>query len=86
MEDNRQHTFEFRARVVMEALREERTIEEIAEYFAIQPEQVKTWKLQAVDALSAVLHGLLVLSRGAEEPRGDHARMEWRDLHAFVSG
>lgn len=85
MED-KLHTFEFRARVVTEALRGDRTIEEIADYFSIQPDQVKSWKLQAVDALSAMLHIFLAFSNGVDEQRGEPGVTSRCGLHAFVSG
>ncbi len=40
-------TDQFKAKVVLEALRGDRTIQEIAESHQLHPNQVSTWKRQA---------------------------------------
>lgn len=50
----RRFTSEFKARVALEALRGDKTIQEIAARHEVHPHQVSTWKRQAVDGLSAV--------------------------------
>jgi transposase len=44
----------FKAKVVLEALRERRTIEEIARQYEVHPNQITQWKKQATDQLSQV--------------------------------
>ena len=47
----------FKAKVALEALRDDRTIPEIAAKHMVHPNQVSTWKKQAVDGLSGVFSG-----------------------------
>ena len=47
----RRFTAEFKARVAMEALREDRTIQEIAAKHQVHPSRVSGWKRQAQDGL-----------------------------------
>jgi transposase len=41
----------FKAKVVLEALREEMTIQEIANKYAVHPNQISLWKKQAIESL-----------------------------------
>jgi transposase len=70
-------TGEFKARVALEALRGDKTIQEIATRHKVHPNQVSTWKRQAMDGLGAVF------SNGAERASRDH-ETEVRDLHAKI--
>ncbi len=63
------------AKVALEALRGDRTIQEIAAKHKVHPNQVSTWKRQAMDGLGAVF------SNGADKARVDHEE-EIHDLHA----
>ncbi len=73
----RRFTAEFKARVALEALRGDRTIQEIAAKHKVHPNQVSTWKRQAIDGLGEVF------SNGAERARIDH-NGEIHDLHAKI--
>lgn len=77
MTTRRRFTAEFKARVALEALRGDKTVQEIAAHHKVHPNQVSTWKRQAVDGLSAVF------SNGADHERGDR-EVEIRDLHAKI--
>ncbi len=77
MTTRRRFTAEFKARVALEALRGDKTIQEIAAKHKVHPNQVSTWKRQAVDGLSAVF------SNGVDRARRDHGS-EVRDLHAKI--
>lgn len=80
-EDN--HNLELKYRVALEALRGEKTEQEIADRYDIDPEQVAAWKHQAIDAICTTFHGLLAFaSEGDSDPVGQDPRT----LHAFVSG
>ncbi len=50
----RRHSAEFKVRVALEALRERRTVNEIAAD-GVHPTQVSAWKRQVLEALPAVL-------------------------------
>ena len=50
----RRFTAEFKARVAMEALRGDRTIQEIAAKHQVHPSRVSGWKRQAQDGLKEV--------------------------------
>jgi transposase-like protein len=51
----RQHSGEFKAKVVLEALRGERTINEIAADCGVHPLQITQWKKVALEALPQLL-------------------------------
>ncbi len=77
MNKRRRFTADFKARVALDALRGDRTIQEIAGRHKVHPNQVSTWKRQAMDGLGAVF------SNGAERAGRDH-ETEVRDLHAKI--
>ncbi len=49
MTTRRRFTADFKAKVALEALRGDRTIQEIAARHKVHPNQVSTWKRQAMD-------------------------------------
>ncbi len=69
MTTRRRFTADFKARVALEALRGDRTIQEIAAKHKVHPNQVSTWKRQAMDGLGAVF------SNGADKARIDLREM-----------
>ena len=77
MTTRRKFTADFKAKVALEALRGDRTIQEIAFRHKVHPNQVSTWKRQAMDGLGTVF------SNGAEHARQDH-ETEVHDLHAKI--
>jgi transposase len=77
MGTRRRFTNEFKARVALEALRGDKTVQEIAARHQVHPNQVSTWKRQAVDGLAAVF------SNGADPEERDR-EAEIRDLHAKI--
>ena len=74
MATRRRYTGEFKAKVSLEALRGNKTIQETAARHKVHPNQVSAWKQRAVEGLREVF------SKGAERSRGDH-EAEVRDLH-----
>ncbi len=77
MTTRRRFTADFKAKVALEALRGDRTIQEIASRHKVHPNQVSTWKRQAVEGLGAVF------SEGAGKAGSDH-EVEVHDLHAKI--
>ncbi len=77
MTARRHFTADFKAKVALEALRGDKTIQEIAGRHKVHPNQVSTWKRQAMDGLGAVF------SNGADKGRMDHDD-EVHDLHAKI--
>ncbi len=77
MTTRRRFTAAFKARVALDALRGDKTIQEIATRHKVHPNQVSSWKRQAMDGLGAVF------SNGPDKARMDHDD-EVRDLHAKI--
>ena len=77
MVGRRRFTADFKARVALEALRGDKTVQEIAAKHKVHPNQVSTWKRQAIDGLGAVF------SNGADRAGRDHDA-EVHDLHAKI--
>ena len=77
MTTRRRFTADFKARVALEALRGDRTVQEIAAKHKVHPNQVSTWKRQAIDGLGEVF------SNGADRARSDH-EAEVKELHAKI--
>ena len=77
MTTRRRFTADFKAKVALEALRGDKTIQEIAARHKVHPNQVSAWKRQAVDGLGSVF------SNGADKARMDHDS-EVHDLHAKI--
>jgi transposase len=50
----RKFTGDFKARVALEALRGDRTIQEIASKHKLHPNQISSWKRQAIEGLGQV--------------------------------
>ena len=77
MTKRRRFNDDFKAKVALEALRGDRTIQEIASRHKVHPNQVSTWKRLAMDGLGAVF------SNGSDKSRIDHED-EVHDLHAKI--
>ena len=77
MTKRRRFTANFKATVALEALRGDRPIQEIAARHKVHPNQVSTWKRQALDGLGAIF------SNGADKAGADH-EAEVHDLHAKI--
>ena len=73
----RRFTADFKKRVALEALRGDRTVQAIAAKHEVHPNQVGTWKRQAVEGLDEVF------ARGGSPGPSEH-EATIRDLHAKV--
>ncbi len=77
MTTRRRFAADFKAQVALEALRGDKTVQEIAARHKVHPNQVSTWKRRAIDGLGEVF------SNGAGRAGRDH-EAEVRDLHAKI--
>jgi putative transposase len=50
----RRHSAEFKARVALEAIKGQRTVNEIAAQYAVHPSQIAAWKREALTRLPEV--------------------------------
>ena len=77
MTKRRRFSGELKAKVALEALRGDRTLQEIASKHQVHPNQVSTWKPQAMEGFGEMF------SNGVERRRRDH-ESEVRELHAKI--
>jgi len=62
----RRHSSEFKAKVALEALKGQKTLNELASEFSVHPMQISQWKRQAQEGLIGVF----------EHPTSRHAQVE----------
>tara|TARA_B100001063_G_scaffold190727_1_gene181601 strand:- start:226 stop:531 length:306 start_codon:yes stop_codon:yes gene_type:complete len=77
MSKRRVFSAEFKAKVAMEALREELTLSELASKYNIHPNQISQWKRQATDNM------VEVFSSKRTKQASDQSQ-ELKDLHAKI--
>ena len=77
MTTRRPFTADLKARAALEALRGDQTIQEIAARYKLHPNQVSTWKRQAIDGSGAIF------SNGGDKVGVDH-ESEIHGLHAKI--
>ena len=77
MRRRRRFSGDLKAKVALEALRGDRTLQEIASKHQVHPNQVSTWKRQAIEGLGEVF------SNGVDRRRRDH-ESEVHELHAKI--
>ena len=77
MAKRRRFMGDFKAKVALEALCSERPLRDTAAKYGVHPNQVSTWRRQAVDGLCGVF------SDKAEKTKWDHEAAV-RDLHAKI--
>ena len=68
----RRHSAEFKAKVVLAALREDKTQNQLAGEFEVRPLQIAHWKRQAVEALPGIF------GARAERSAAEQAELERR--------
>lgn len=76
MAKRRKFTDQFKAKIALEALRGDKTIPEIAARHQVHPNQVSTWKRQAVEDMADVF------ARGGN--REGPTEAEVKELHAKI--
>lgn len=52
--ERRNHTAEFKAKIVIEVMKETRTINEIASEYELHPNIVRRWKAKAIENMAQV--------------------------------
>ena len=63
----RRFTAEFKGRVAREALKEDKTITELAAEYDVHPNQISNWKKQLLDAVPEVFSNRTAYDREREE-------------------
>ena len=77
MRRGRRFSGDLKAKLALEALRGDRTLQEIALKHQVHPNQVSTWERQAIEGFGEVF------SNGVGRRRRDH-ESEVRELHAKI--
>ena len=72
MVKRRNFTDQFKAKVALEALRGDKTVQEIAAKHQLHPNQVSTWKRQAIDEMADMFSG------------GNQSDAGVKDIHAKI--
>ena len=67
----RRHSSEFKARVALEAVKGQKTLNELATEFGVHPVQIAHWKRQLVEASPAAFEG-----GGSRKERGQEQLIE----------
>jgi putative transposase len=70
MSSRRQHSSRFKSQVALEAIRNQRTIAEIASECGIHPSQVNKWKKHVLDELPSIF------SNSHERGRRDNEKLQ----------
>ena len=65
----RNHSAAFKVRIALEAIRGEKTVAEIAAHHEIYPNQVTTWKTQALQNMASMFVGTGIADDGEDQIR-----------------
>ena len=77
MKKRKTHSADFKAKVALEAIREEQTLAELSKKYGVHPNQISTWKRAAIENMSTAF-----IKKGAE-PIGIDAA-EVAKLHSKI--
>jgi transposase len=73
----RNHSAVFKAKVALAAIKEDQTVAELAQRFAVHPTQVSEWKRQLLERSASVFET-------AAEKRGDSADVDVKGMQAKI--
>jgi transposase len=77
MTKRKNHSPDFKAKVALEAIREEMTMAELAKKYEVHPAQIGTWKRAAIDNMASAFS-----KRGGDFERTDEAQID--KLHSKI--
>ena len=72
MSVRKQHNSGFKAQVALEAIKNQRTIAEIASEYGVHPSQVNKWKRQVLDGVPTIFSG----KNGKDKQDGEKLQAE----------
>ena len=72
----RNHTPGFKAKVALAAIKGDKTLAELAQFFDVHPNQITTWKAQLLDGAASVF--------GAGSTSAEVAPVDLKVLHAKI--
>jgi len=77
MTKRKNHSPDFKAKVALEAIREEMTMAELSKKYGVHPTQIGTWKRAAIDNMASTF-----FKRGGDPGRADEAHID--KLHSKI--
>jgi len=77
MTKRKNHSPAFKAKVALEAIREEMTMAELSKKYGVHPTQIGTWKRAAIENMAAAFS-----RRGDDQGRADDAQID--KLHSKI--
>ena len=77
MTKRKNHSPDFKAKVALEAIREEMTLAELSKKYGVHPTQIGTWKRAAIDNMTTAFS-----KRGGNPGRGNEAEID--RLHSKI--
>ena len=77
MTKRKNHSPEFKAKVALEAIREEMTMSELAKRYGVHPTHIGTWKRAAIENMATTF-----TKRGEDPMRVDEAQID--KLHSKI--
>lgn len=78
MTKRKNHSPEFKARVALDAIREELTLAELSKKYAVHSGQISTWKRTALDNMASAFR------RRGSDPRPEMSTAEIEKLHSKI--